>query len=136
MLMVPMFEPVLPNYYISIISDRWLHCKTRLPISFKHLILLEKFPSLMPLLNLQALPLLALHNKEFEEIYLSTIQMFNKIQTQVFQALYTSDKNIFIGTPTGSGKTICAEFALLWLWSKWEQPRATCIEPYQEMVDV
>ncbi|KAK0494609.1 putative RNA helicase [Armillaria luteobubalina] len=134
-LTVPMFEPVPPNYYISIISDRWLHSETRLPISFKHLILSEKFPAPTPLLDLQPLPLSALHNKEFEKLYASTIETFNKIQTQVFQALYTSDENVFIGAPTGSGKTVCAEFALLRLWSKREQPRAVCIEPYQEMVD-
>lgn len=134
-LTVPMFEPVPPNYYISVVSDRWLHAETRLPISFKHLILPEKFPPPTPLLDLQALPLSALHNKEFESLYSSTIQTFNKIQTQVFQALYTSDENVFIGAPTGSGKTICAEFALLRLWSKRDQQRAVCVEPYQEMVD-
>ncbi|KAI0062804.1 Sec63-domain-containing protein [Artomyces pyxidatus] len=134
-LTVPMYDPVPPNYYISVISDRWLHAETRLPISFKHLILPEKFPPPTPLLDLQPLPLSALHNKEFESIYSSTLQTFNKIQTQVFQALYTSDENVFIGAPTGSGKTICAEFALLRLWSQREQPRAVCIEPYQEMVD-
>ncbi|KIJ63099.1 hypothetical protein HYDPIDRAFT_29788 [Hydnomerulius pinastri MD-312] len=132
---VPMFEPVPPNYYISVVSDRWLHAETRLPISFKHLILPEKFPPPTPLLELQPLPLSALHNKEFESIYSSTIKMFNKIQTQVFQALYTSDENVFIGAPTGSGKTICAEFALLRLWSKKDHSRAVCVEPYQEMVD-
>jgi pre-mRNA-splicing helicase BRR2 len=134
-LTVPMFEPVPPNYYISVMSDRWLHAETRLPISFKHLILPEKFPPPTPLLDLQPLPLSALHNKEFEAIYSSTIKTFNKIQTQVFQALYTTDDNIFIGAPTGSGKTICAEFALLRLWSKPQQERAVCIEPFQEMVD-
>ncbi|KAJ3514868.1 hypothetical protein NLJ89_g2119 [Agrocybe chaxingu] len=133
---VPMFEPVPPNYYISVISDRWLHSETRLPISFKHLILPKKFPKPTPLLDLQSLPLSALHNKEFEAIYANSIQTFNKIQTQVFQALYTSDENVFIGAPTGSGKTICAEFALLRLWSKREPPRAVCIEPYQDMVDL
>jgi pre-mRNA-splicing helicase BRR2 len=134
-LTVPMFEPVPPNYYVSVISDRWLHSETRLPISFKHLILPEKFPPPTALLELQPLPLSALHNKEFEEIYSSTIKTFNKIQTQVFQALYTQDENVFIGAPTGSGKTICSEFALLRLWSKRDSPRAVCIEPYQEMVD-
>ncbi|EMD34630.1 hypothetical protein CERSUDRAFT_116803 [Gelatoporia subvermispora B] len=134
-LTVPMFEPVPPNYYISVVSDRWLHAETRLPILFKHLILPEKFPPPTPLLDLQPLPLSALHNKEFESIYSSTIKTFNKIQTQVFQALYTTDENVFIGAPTGSGKTICAEFALLRLWSKREHKRAVCIEPYQEMVD-
>ena len=133
---VPMFEPVPPNYYISVISDRWLHAETRLPISFKHLILPKKFPKSTPLLDLQPLPLSALHNKEFEAIYVNSLQTFNKIQTQVFQALYTSDENIFIGAPTGSGKTICAEFALLRLWSKKEPLRAVCIEPYQEMVEL
>ena len=134
-LTVPMFEPVPPNYYVSIVSDRWLHSETRLPISFKHLILPEKFPPPTALLELQPLPLSALHNKEFEQIYSSTIKTFNKIQTQVFQALYTQDDNVFIGAPTGSGKTICTEFALLRLWSKQDPPRAVCIEPFQEMVD-
>ncbi|EIW74460.1 Sec63-domain-containing protein [Coniophora puteana RWD-64-598 SS2] len=140
---VPMFEPAPPNYYISVVSDRWLHAETRLPISFQYLILPEKFPPPTPLLELQPLPLSALHNKEFETIYggsgPSSIETFNKIQTQVFQALYTSDENVFIGAPTGSGKTICAEFALLRLWSKRGeegQRRAVCIEPYQEMVDM
>ncbi|KIL54146.1 hypothetical protein M378DRAFT_28806 [Amanita muscaria Koide BX008] len=87
-------------------------------------------------LDLQPLPLSALHNKEFEAIYSNSIQTLNKIQTQVFQALYTTDKNVFIGAPTGSGKTICAEFVLLRPWSKREQPRAVCIEPYQDMVDM
>ncbi|PPQ67232.1 hypothetical protein CVT24_011551 [Panaeolus cyanescens] len=133
---VPIFDPVPPNYYISVISDRWLHSEVRLPISFKHLILPRPFPKPTPLLDLQPLPLSALHNKEFEALYANSIQTFNKIQTQVFQALYTTDENVFIGAPTGSGKTICAEFALLRLWSKRDQPRAVCIEPYQDMVDL
>ena len=80
----------------------------------------EAFPPPTPLLDLQQVPLSALHNKELESIYLSTIQKFNTTQTQVFQALYMTDDNIFIGAPTGSSKTICAEFALPRLWSKRE----------------
>ena len=131
-----MFEPVPPNYFISIISDRWLNSETRVPVSFKHLILPEKFPPPTTLLELQHLPITALHNKEFEAIYSSTIKTFNKIQTQVFQPLYTTDDNVFIGAPTGSGKTICAEFALMRLWSQPQSKRAVCIEPYQDMVDL
>ncbi|KAI6010257.1 hypothetical protein BKA83DRAFT_4068841, partial [Pisolithus microcarpus] len=81
------------------------------------------------------LPLSALHNKEFKNIYLASINMFNKIQTQVFQALYTSDKNVFIGAPTSSRKMVCAKFTLLRLWSKRDGSHAVCIEPYQEMID-
>jgi pre-mRNA-splicing helicase BRR2 len=85
---------------------------------------------------LQPLPLSALHNTEYEKIYAASIPNFNRIQTQIFQALNTTDNNIFVGAPTGSGKTICAEFALLRLWSKREQRGAVCIEPFQDMVDL
>ena len=37
---------------------------------------------------------------------------------------------------TGSGKTFCAEFALLRLWSKDKPRKAVCVEPFQEMVDL
>ena len=75
--------------------------------------------------------------QEVESIYSSVIDNFNKIQTQDFQpeALYTTDENVFVDAPAGSGKTICAEFALLRLWSKRDAPRAVCIEPFQDMVD-
>jgi activating signal cointegrator complex subunit 3 len=37
---------------------------------------------------------------------------FNPIQTQVFHAVYHTDENIFLGAPTGSGKTCVAELAI------------------------
>ncbi|GAA5995998.1 hypothetical protein JCM5350_007013 [Sporobolomyces pararoseus] len=132
---VPMMDPLPPNYFISVVSDRWLHSETRLPLSFKHLILPEKFPPPTTLLDLQPLPVSALHNREYESIYSESISSFNKIQTQVFQALYATNDNVYVGAPTGSGKTICAEFALLRLWSQREPARAVCIEPFQEVVD-
>ncbi|KAJ4471946.1 Sec63-domain-containing protein [Lentinula lateritia] len=142
-------SPLPPNYFVEVVSDRWLHAETRLPISFRHLILPDKFPEMTRVLELQPLPLGALHNSEFEAIYRGEsggVETFNKIQTQVFQALYTSDENVFIGAPTGSGKTICAEFALLRLWSSNSKShpapsssshpkRAVCLLPYQDMVE-
>ncbi|KAF9508446.1 hypothetical protein BS47DRAFT_1416628 [Hydnum rufescens UP504] len=82
-----MYEPIPPNYFLN----HWLHKETWLPISFKHLIPPEKFPPTTPLLSLQPLPLAVLHNKEFEVLYSRKLQPFNKIQTQVFQALYNLD---------------------------------------------
>ncbi|CAG8457348.1 10482_t:CDS:2 [Diversispora eburnea] len=132
---VPLFEPLPPNYFISIISDRWLHCETKLPISFKHLILPKKYPPHTELLDLQPLPVSALRNREYEAVYRQWVENFNPIQTQVFNALYNSDDNVFVGAPTGSGKTICAEFALLRLWSKPNHGRCIYIAPFQEVVD-
>ncbi|CAH7668860.1 Sec63 Brl domain-domain-containing protein [Phakopsora pachyrhizi] len=133
---VPMIDPLPPNYFISVVADRWLHAGTRLPLSFKHLILPEKFSPPTPLLDLQPLPVAALHQKSYESIYVKQgLKNFNKIQTQVFQALYTTNENVLICSPTGSGKTICAEFALLRLWSQPGWHRCVCIEPYQEVVN-
>ena len=37
---------------------------------------------------------------------------FNSIQTQIFHCLYHTDKNVLLGAPTGSGKTVVAEIAM------------------------
>uniref|UniRef100_A0A671Q2B2 Activating signal cointegrator 1 complex subunit 3 n=1 Tax=Sinocyclocheilus anshuiensis TaxID=1608454 RepID=A0A671Q2B2_9TELE len=107
---VPVFEPLPPQYFIRIASDRWLSCETQLPVSFRHLILPEKYPPPTELLDLQPLPVSALRNAAFENLY-QNFPFFNPIQTQ--GTLYNSDDNVFVGAPTGSGKTICAEFAIL-----------------------
>eukprot|EP01052_Picozoa_sp_SAG31_P072134 SAG31_NODE_31093_length_372_cov_0.890110_1_plen_105_part_01 len=85
-----------------------------LPISFRHLILPEKYPPHTELLDLQPLPVSALKEPKFEAIYHEMgLKHFNPIQTQVFNQLYNTDENCLVGAPTGSGKTICAEFAIL-----------------------
>ncbi|KAF8970308.1 Sec63-domain-containing protein [Flammula alnicola] len=134
-LTVPMFEPVPPNYYISVISDRWLHSETRLPISFKHLILPKKFPKPTPLLDLQALPLSALHNKELNPFTQTLSKPSTKSRPSIPGSVYVRRERVH-RCAYWSGKTICAEFAILRLWSKKEPLRAVCIEPYQEMVDL
>jgi len=132
---VPMTEPMPPNYFITVVSDRWMHSETKLAVSFRKLILPEKFPPHTPLLDLVPLPVEALKKPEFVNLYPEWRQ-FNKIQTQVFKSLFDTDDNVFIGAPTGSGKTVCAEFALLRHWSKDEESgRAVYIAPFQELVD-
>ncbi|KAI5838977.1 putative pre-mRNA splicing helicase [Morchella snyderi] len=134
---VPMTEPMPPNYFITVVSDRWMHSETKLAVSFRKLILPEKFPPHTPLLDLVPLPVEALKKKEYMELY-PDWRHFNKIQTQVFKSLFDTDDNVFIGAPTGSGKTVCAEFALLRHWSKDddEPGRAVYIAPFQELVDM
>ncbi|KAJ3095037.1 DEIH-box ATPase [Phlyctochytrium planicorne] len=132
---VPLYEPLPPNYFVSLVSDRWLHCETRLPISFKHLILPEKYPPHTEMLDLQPLPASALRRKDFEVLY-KDIKAFNPIQTQTFNALYTTDNNVFIGAPAGSGKTICAEFALLRMWTLVNKGRCVYIAPYDDVVEM
>ncbi|KAJ8543596.1 hypothetical protein K7X08_006119 [Anisodus acutangulus] len=109
---VPIYEPLPPQYFIRVISDRWLGSQTVLPVSFRHLILPEKYPPPTELLDLQPLPVTALRNPSYEALY-QDFKHFNPVQTQVFTVLYNSDDNVLVAAPTGSGKTICAEFAIL-----------------------
>lgn len=132
---VPITEPMPPHYFVSVISDRWMHSETKLAVSFQKLILPEKFPPHTPLQDLQPLPVAALKTDDFRALY-PDWELFNKIQTQTFPSLYSSDDNVFVGAPTGSGKTVCAEFALLRHWSKSEAGRTVYIAPFQELVDL
>nr|POE81599.1 dexh-box atp-dependent rna helicase dexh12 [Quercus suber] len=109
---VPIYEPLPPQYFIRVVSDRWLGSQTVLPVSFRHLILPEKYPPPTELLDLQPLPVTALRNPAYEALY-KDFKHFNPVQTQVFTVLYNTDDNVLVAAPTGSGKTICAEFAIL-----------------------
>lgn len=115
---VPVYEPVPPQYFLRVVSDRWIAAETQLPVSFRHLLLPEKNLAPTELLDLQPLPITALRSAKFEEIYKDRFPQFNPIQTQVFNAVYNSDENVFIGAPTGSGKTTIAEFAIFRLFSQ------------------
>ncbi|XP_019185003.1 PREDICTED: DExH-box ATP-dependent RNA helicase DExH12-like [Ipomoea nil] len=109
---VQIYEPLPPQYFIQVVSDKWLGSLTVLPVSFRHLILPEKYPPPTELLDLQPLPVTALRNPAYETLY-QEFKHFNPVQTQVFTVLYNSDDNVLVAAPTGSGKTICAEFAIL-----------------------
>jgi superfamily II RNA helicase len=39
-------------------------------------------------------------------------EYFNAMQSKAFQSIYELDNNIVLSAPTGSGKTICFEFAI------------------------
>lgn len=131
---VPITEPMPPNYFITVLSDRWLQSETKLAVSFEKLVLPEKFPPHTQLLDLQPLPVAALKRDDFKALY-PRWERFNKIQTQVHSSLFTTNDNVFIGAPTGTGKTVCAEFAILRHWSSPTKGRAVYIAPFQELVD-
>lgn len=113
---VPLHEPMPPQYFIKVISDRWIQSETVLPVSFKHLILPERFAPPMELQDMHSRLVKELNFKEAENLYLNVDGMkeFNAIHTQAFNKLYQSDESIFIGTPSGGsqGNTISSELAL------------------------
>jgi activating signal cointegrator complex subunit 3 len=120
---IPVREPLPPQYYVRVVSDSWVGCERVATVSFRDLILPTMAPTHTDLLALHPVPRTALQHLPFEALY--SFSHFNPIQSQMFHALYHTDVNILVGAPTGSGKTITGELALLRLLR--ESPGAKCI---------
>ena len=115
------------RYFIRVVSDRWINAQTLLPVSFRHLILPDKYPPHTELLDLQPLPLTALRCPDAEKLYAAQgLKVFNPIQTQTFSMLYTSNDNVLVCAPAASGKIICAEFAVLKMLTS-DDPVKRCV---------
>jgi len=135
---VPILSPLSPQYFCKVICDRFMHSVTIIPISFSKLILPERFAPPSQLLDLRPLPTsraaeeagfdgldAEFVRKAFQVLFQERYNAFNKIQTQTFPALYKTDKNIFVASPCGSGKTALAELALARALAR--DPKATCV---------
>uniref|UniRef100_A0A1A9WJB5 U5 small nuclear ribonucleoprotein 200 kDa helicase n=1 Tax=Glossina brevipalpis TaxID=37001 RepID=A0A1A9WJB5_9MUSC len=129
---IPLKEPLPPQYYIRVASDIWLGSNAWTTLTFKHLVLPEHHPPLTELLPLQPLAVSALKNPVYESLYNFT--HFNPIQTQVFHCLYHTDKNVLLGAPTGSGKTIVAEIAIFRTLNKYRRAKVVYIAPLKALV--
>ncbi|KAH6801139.1 U5 small nuclear ribonucleoprotein helicase [Perilla frutescens var. hirtella] len=129
---VPIFEPHPPQYFIRAISDSWLHSESFYTISFQNLTLPEAHTTHTELLDLKPLPVTALGNGTYEALYRFT--HFNPIQTQAFHVLYHTDQNVLLGAPTGSGKTISAELAMLHLFNTEPDMKVIYIAPLKALV--
>ncbi|XP_004299306.1 PREDICTED: activating signal cointegrator 1 complex subunit 3 [Fragaria vesca subsp. vesca] len=129
---VPIFEPHPPQYYIRAVSDSWLQAEAFYTISFHNLALPEAHTSHTELLDLKPLPVTSLGNSTYEALY--KFSHFNPIQTQTFHVLYHTDNNVLLGAPTGSGKTISAELAMLHLFNTQPDMKVIYIAPLKAIV--
>jgi replicative superfamily II helicase len=71
-----------------------------------------------------------------QTLYSGVFTHFNAIQTQVFTSLYDSDENVLVAAPPGSGKTVCAELALLRLFTANADATAVYIAPIDAIAKV
>ncbi|ODV80536.1 RNA helicase-related protein required for pre-mRNA splicing [Suhomyces tanzawaensis NRRL Y-17324] len=127
---IDMLDPQQPNYFITFISDRWLHSEWKIPLQLTNL----KFPkkvSHTEVLDLQNVPTTSLPD-EFKDVF--QFNYFNKFQSQAFASLFNSNENVLIGLAKGGGKTVCAELAILNHWNQ-NKGRVVYINPVQEKVD-
>ncbi|XP_034181076.1 activating signal cointegrator 1 complex subunit obelus [Osmia lignaria lignaria] len=129
---IPLQEPIPTQYIVKATSDHWLNCESMLPLTFHDLILPEIYPPYTDLLTLQPLPVKALKEKSFEQLY--KFSHFNPIQTQIFHCLYHTDNNVLLGAPTGSGKTVAAEIAMFRVFKQYPMQKVVYIAPLKALV--
>ncbi|GJD07113.1 Putative U5 small nuclear ribonucleoprotein 200 kDa helicase [Galdieria sulphuraria] len=136
---VPVLDPLPPQYFIRCISDRWISPEVTLPVSFKHLILPSKFSPFTDLLDMQPLSVYSAFRSPLEketeamwyvlsglEAHFSkSFEHFNPIQTQTFAAIFKTNENIFVASPPGSGRLVLIELALGRLFAL--DPAATAV---------
>ena len=109
---IPLFEPLPPQYFVRAISDRWLGVRDHRAAAALRAVLPQATrrahraarPAAAAALGGQAIP-------KWEGIF--PFDHFNPVQTQIFHTVYHTDDNVLVGSPTGSGKTVTAELAVL-----------------------
>jgi activating signal cointegrator complex subunit 3 len=111
-LSIPAFEPMPSQYFIRAISDSWVGSEMLLPVSLDHVQMVKDKTPITPVYDLSPVPVTSLAECKYEQLY-RNFKCFNSIQSQLFHVLYHTDSPVLLGAPTGSGKTIVAELALL-----------------------
>ena len=126
------FKENAESYNVYIMSDRFVGADVEVELNLKEVMIHTEKMEYTDLLDLQPLPVSILNNPAFERLY--RIKYFNPIQTQLFHALYYSDNNCLVGAPTGSGKTIMAELAMLRVFANNPTQKIIYIGPYKALV--
>lgn len=125
-------SPQYDMYCIRLYSDRWMGCREDYMFSIAHLHLPEDTDITTALLPLNPLPVTVIP-EAYACLYKSFTQ-FNPIQTQIFHAMFHTNENVFLGAPTGSGKTISAEMAVLRVFENYPEGKIVYIAPLKALV--
>ncbi|GBG33653.1 Activating signal cointegrator 1 complex subunit 3-like [Hondaea fermentalgiana] len=126
--MVPLSDPMPPQYFCRVVCERFLHASTVLPISFRKLILPERFPPPTELLDLRPLAVETATQEAAEalgvtdaqwvrqayhEVLGARFKVLNAVQTQAFADVAVGDDALLVAAPAGSGKTVLAELSII-----------------------
>uniref|UniRef100_A0A1I8BS09 Activating signal cointegrator 1 complex subunit 3 n=1 Tax=Meloidogyne hapla TaxID=6305 RepID=A0A1I8BS09_MELHA len=125
-------DQVKHQYLLRVASDRFIVEDTVVPLTLASTVMPTSIKPHTDLLDLDPLPLSALKNGEYQQLY--SFQFFNPVQTQVFHTLYATDENALIGAPTSSGKTLCAELAIFRLFNLRPLKKCVYIAPLKALV--
>lgn len=135
---IPYMIPAQPFYYLRILPDNWFGCDHHLPIHLEKLTLPDDSLILTQPLDLEPLPITSLNDSQYESIYDHRFKgaSFNQIQTQTFKYFYQSDEDIILLAAAGSGKTTCAELAVIRAMKAHTKPKVAFIAPNEQASEV
>lgn len=98
--LVPLTDPLPPVYYVKLISDRWLQCEHTVPISFKNLVLPDKFAAPLELDDEAYVEVRSLNFSQAEKLYQNDgMTEFPAVVASMFKQVYRSDGDIFVALP-------------------------------------
>lgn len=129
---IPVFPPFPEFYTLRVSSDHWIGADVVVYLPLRGLKMPRDMKQQTPLLDLDPLPVTALKNRGYQSFYRFT--HFNAVQTQVFFKTYHTDDNILLCAPTGSGKTVIAELAVMRLLEAHKGEKAVYIGPLKSLV--
>lgn len=130
---IPIFHPLPSHYIVRAVSNRWLGSQSEFIINLGEIVLPSQYSPHTELLDLQPIPRVSLANAKYESIF--GFSHFNPVQTQIYHTMFHTDNNALIGAPTGSGKTVAAELAILRLLEEYpENAKAVYIGPLKALV--
>ena len=106
---LPILNPLPPQHFLKLISDKWINCESCFPLSLRELILPQKFAEKIVLEENVLLPIAEIFKNDsnltqlFNEDY--NITVLNQIQTQIFIKLYHNlNESVLISAGSGAGK--------------------------------
>lgn len=111
-----------PTFYITVMSEKWWHSGSTIPVILDSIQLPKKLPPPRDLGDINLVSTQSLENDEFVDVF--NYSSFNIVESSVFPTLYKSNDNILIGCPKGTGKT---DMALLAILNHWRQNKGRAL---------
>lgn len=123
---VPVFDPPSSQYWVRVESETW-HTGggSTAVLSVSGMDLPEEEEEHVDLLDLRPLPVRSSLDANDASLFLEEMSHFKPLQTQAFHTARHTDENILVAAPSGSGKRVVAEIAIL--RALHEHPNATVV---------